>query len=180
MYFKYFLLVLVNLFVSAMNIFLAPIVVLFADKSGWLPKWLWWFQTPGDSLDGSRGWKNGKRWFKVEDNKFKRWVNRFAWLYRNSMYGFCIDVLGARTKDTDTLLIKGDPLTSNRPIHSGLITYVLLRNNKPVYFQWYYVKQWSKTRCIRINLGWKLWGYLENTNGNHQLTFSPNPLMGLS
>ena len=31
---------------------LAPIVVLFTDNDGWLPSWLWWWQTPDNSIDG--------------------------------------------------------------------------------------------------------------------------------
>lgn len=34
---------------------LTPLVVLFADKDGWLPSWLWWWQTPDNSIDGDAG-----------------------------------------------------------------------------------------------------------------------------
>jgi len=50
---------------------LAPIVVLFASKEGWLPKWLWWFQTPDNPVDGDRDWKNLYRPFKKENTRFK-------------------------------------------------------------------------------------------------------------
>jgi len=179
MYLKYVILVLVSLLVSFLNYFLAPVAVLFASEDGWLPKWLWWFQTPGDSLDGDNGWKEEHRRFKVEDKPWKRWYNRTTWLYRNSMYGFAIDILGAKVYNTDTLEIIGDTQVSNRPILNGLVRRTLIRSGRPVYFQWYYVRRWgSSMKCLRINLGWKLWGDFRTTKP--QLTFSPNPFMGIS
>ena len=55
MYLKYILLVMVDLTVSFLNFFLAPVVVLAANDAGFLPAWLSWFQTPGDSLDHDYG-----------------------------------------------------------------------------------------------------------------------------
>ena len=179
MYAKYALMVLCSLLASVLNYPLAPLAVLFASEDGWLPKWLWWFQTPDNSLDGDGGWKEEHRRFKVEDRPWKRWYNRTTWLYRNPMYGFAIDVLGAKCLATDLIKVIGDPQVSNRPIHSGLVRRELYRMGVLTYFQWYYVRQWSDTRCIRINLGWKLWG--DATKGrNCQLTFSPSPFMGIS
>jgi len=179
MYAKYVAITLVSLLTSLLNYPLAPLAVLFASEDGWLPKWLWWFQTPDNSLDGDDGWKTEHRPYKVQDTKFQRWINRFCWLYRNSMYGFAIEVLGATILASDTLVVTGDEQTSNRPIHNGLVERVILRDGEPVYFQWYYVRRWgSSMRCLRINLGWKLWGDLRN--GKPQLTFSPSPFMGIS
>ena len=176
MYLKYILLVLVDLTVSFLNFFRAPVVVLAADDSGYLPAWLSWFQTPDDSLDHDYGDKR----FPGLQTGWRRWYSRVAWLYRNSMYGFAINVLGAKTRATDVLQTRGDVLTSNCPIHSGWLRYDLYRDGKRIHFQFYYVKQWAANRCIRINLGWKLWTFAEGESTPCQLVFSPNPLMGLS
>lgn len=176
MYLHYVLLVLCSLVTDLLNFFLAPVAVLFAGSAGWLPKWLSWFQTPDNSLDGDKGWKTKNRPFLVEDSAFKRWWNRTRWLHRNSMYGFAISVLGAVLRDSDLRTTTGNPKVSNRPLVEGLVVRHIYREGIPIYFQWYYVKQWSKTRCIRINMGWKLWG--DKPSG--QLVFSPNPFMGLS
>ena len=179
MYFKYFLLVLISLLASFLNYFLAPLVVLFASDAGWLPRWLSWFQTPDNSLDGDDGWKTEHRPYKAQDTKFQRWVNRFCWLYRNSMYGFAIDVLGLKVQPTDTLIIQGDPKVSNRPLCEGVVHRKLLRDGQLIGFQWYGVFGWSQKYCLRINLGWKLWGD-HNQPRSCQLTFSPNPFMSYS
>lgn len=180
MYARYVLLVVASLTADFLNMFLAPIVALFASESGWLPRWLWWFQTPDNSLDGDEGWKAEHRPFMIEDSKAKRWWNRTRWMHRNSMYGFAIDVLGAKTLPSDVLMIRGDTRVSNRPLRNGLVVRTLYRDGKPIYFQWYYVKAWSKKHCIRINLGWKLWSFNPHKAGSCQLVFSPSVTMGYS
>ena len=72
-YVKYVLFVILELIASVFNYIAAPFVVLFADKDGFLPRWLWWFQTPDNTLDGDSGWKNEHRRFKIEDSPWKRW-----------------------------------------------------------------------------------------------------------
>jgi hypothetical protein len=177
MYIRYFLLVLVDLTVSFLNFFLAPVVVLFAQNDGWLPRWLWWFQTPDNPLDGDGGWKTEHRRFKIEDKPWKRWYNRTTWLYRNSMYGFCIDVLGAKTLGTDTLVLTGNRAASDNPFHEGHFHYRLYRDEKLIAFQYHLIWAWSKTRCLRLNIGWKLWDFRVGEDRNCQLTFSPNPFI---
>lgn len=179
---KYIALIIVDIAVTFLNFPLAPIAVLFASEDGWLPRWLWWFQTPDNSLDGDGGWKELHRWWKddadVETNKFKRYINRVLWLYRNSAYGFAIDVMGARIEEGFKFEIEGSPKVSNRPLYEGSVFRKVTNPSGSVYWQWYYVKAWSETRCLRINLGWKLWGDLK-AGENRQFTFSPNPAMGL-
>ena len=43
---------------------LAPILPLFADETGYLPRWLWWFQTPDNPIDGDRGHWNPIKGFE--------------------------------------------------------------------------------------------------------------------
>lgn len=174
-YVRYVFLVIISMLADILNYVLAPFAVLFASKDGWLPNWLWWLQTPDNSLDGDGGWKKINRPFIVEDSAFKVWWNRTSWLYRNSMYGFAIYVLGAVIKPGDTLEVVGNPKVSNRPLLNGLVVRRVIRNGVPVYFQWYYVKAWSELYCIRINLGWKLWAF---DKGNCQLVHSPSFTMG--
>jgi len=174
MYFKYLAFLILDLLAGVVNLVLAWPVAACAGVDGWLPKWLWWFQTPGDSLNGSIGWQTKDRWFLTQDIWYKRWVNRVGWLYRNPMYGFAIEVLGAQALTGDTLTVMGDSETGNHsPLHPGWVRYVLVRNGRPVYFQFYLVWPWCSTRYLRLNLGWKLWSM--PTLDKMQFTFSPNP-----
>ena len=173
---RYVLFVIADLLMSAIGWLFAPLMVPFA-KDGWLPRWLWWFQTPGDSLDGSVGWQTEDRTFLIEDAPWKRWVNRWRWLQRNPAYGFDIDVLGAKALPTDVLTITGDPLVSNHADdwHEGTVRYTLMREGKPIYFQTYTVKKWCPWFYRRVNLGWKLWSFADAPTEPMQLVFSPNP-----
>lgn len=180
MYIKYALLILCSLLADFLNLFLAPIVALFASEEGWLPSYLSWFQTPDTSLDGDGGYQALHRPFKVETKSYHRWWNRTRWMYRNSMYGFAIDVLGIKTLPSDLYVCDGSERISNRPLQNGLVRRYLYRDGKLIAFQWYYIKAWSDTRCIRINLGWKLWDYKKDSPTNCQIVFSPTPMMGYS
>lgn len=187
-YIKWFLLLIVNLFAQyAINFPLAPVIVLFADDAGWLPNWLYWFQTPDNPLDGDPGWKTENRPYLNEANKYQRWVNRFHWLWRNSVYGFSEQVLGVPYWVLcDTLWVDGDPNVSNGPPgKSGIVRRYLTRdreNNRVpeiIAFQWYYIRQFKRwpDKCIRINIGWKLWSYTGVGTGSAQFVFSPSPFM---
>jgi hypothetical protein len=176
MYVRYWVLVPVTLIMRIINFPTAPIVVLFASEDGWLPKWLWAWQTPDNSLNGDNGWINEHRPFKQERNKFERWVNRWRWLWRNSFYGFAFDVKGFTVEYCWDYSVKGDEAVSNRPLHEGLVRRYFVNGDGDGkrYFQFYYVKKWTPKRCIRINLGWKLWG--EITEGRKiQYVFSISP-----
>lgn len=178
MYTRYIMLVIASLTADFLNLFLAPIVALFASESGWLPRWLSWFGTKDNSLDGDEGWKTEHRPFMVEDSKIKRWANRTAWLYRNSMYGFSHSVLGVTIQPGFAYSSTGDERVSNRPLQNGLVRRKLVSGGKE-YWQWYYVRAWSDTKCVRINFGWKLWGDL-HTGKQCAFVFSVNPFMGYS
>lgn len=52
---KWALLAPVSLFMAVFARLLCPVLPLFANDEGYLPSWLWWFQTPFDSLDGDQG-----------------------------------------------------------------------------------------------------------------------------
>jgi len=171
MYIKYCALLVADLFIGLVNIIFAPLIVLAANEKGWLPSWLWWFQTPDNSLDADY---SGKR-FPGEQVGLNRWYSRFMWCYRNPCYGFAISILGTQTQPTDELLITGDPLTGNHPsnFHPGWVRRTLMRDGKPIYFQLYIIKPWLFGLYFRGNFGWKLWGY--PMTEKMQFTFSPNP-----
>jgi hypothetical protein len=58
----------------------------FADSSGNLPRWLYWFQTFDATLD--EGWKGGYLASSWGTPGWRRYLARVYWLYRNPAYGF--------------------------------------------------------------------------------------------
>lgn len=175
MYLKWAALGPLSLFMSILGRLLAPVLPFFVQDDGYLPDWLSWFQTPDNSCDGDEGhWERhpGKDWWST----YKR---RTAWFWRNVAYGFDISVLGANCRLTDTLEIYGDEETDNSPLHPGWVFRVIKRDGHAIYFQLYFVYAypWTKKRCLRGNLGWKLWDF-PTKYLTCQWTGMVNPLFG--
>lgn len=131
---------------------LSVVLALFATQQmGWcdnhsyeavgprLPKWLSWFMTPDNSLDG--------------DATFERlngigYISKVKWLWRNPAYSFALryiqvpyttEVLGNKTiKDND----------------NGKAGWCLVHANG--LFQFTSVTPIGFARCIYINLGWNI------------------------
>ena len=160
-YFKWLLFFIINILTNYLiNFPLAPLVVLFADKDGWLPRWLWWFQTPDNSLDGDTGWRTQNMPYRPENGRYHRWVNRFHWLWRNKLYGFGDSALSVKRPYQCRVLAWGDKLTSDQPNgHSGCYKIKWMDGNACKAFQIYYVRRYKHwpNQCIRIIIGWKLW-----------------------
>lgn len=170
---KYFLLWPLDTAMTIIAFILSPVLPFFAiENNGMpkLPKWLSWFDTPDNSLNGDLGHLN-------RHLKSSLWWQRTCWLARNRAYNFSIDAIGTTVYVLDTVIDEGDPLVSNRPIHSGWFKQTVVRTGA---FQFYYVKQWSETKCIRLNVGWKIKDRATSTDYKAQYVFSFNPLMGLS
>ena len=179
-YTKWLLFVPVVYLAAIVGRLLAPFVVLFSSSEGWLPSWLSWFQTPDYSLVGDGGWQKEHWQFRKKlPQSLSIYVGRVGWLWRNNMYGFDIDVLGANVLSTDTLVVTGDVLTSDRPAHSGTVRREIYREGKLIYFQVYTIKVYKRwpNRCFRTNSGWKLWGF-DGTDKSLQITAYVNPLKG--
>ena len=137
---------------------LTPIVVLFADKDGWLPSLLWWWQTPDNSIDGDAG--HLARW-GTSTAPLAAYVRRVAWLWRNCGYGFNIDVIGFKHQAGDVKQVYGDPTIGDTSGISGGCRWKVFRDGKPVCWQFYYVKHYrifGVWKCVRIGAGWKIWG----------------------
>jgi hypothetical protein len=186
-YLKWLFLLVINLVTNLISLPLAPIVVLFANKDGWLPRWLLWFQTPDNTLDGDIGWMLENKPYRPENNHYQRWINRFHWLWRNRLYGFSRSVLSVTfNPSTNQILTSGDDTIGNGPAgKSGWLYKRLMRSSdknpykeRIVGFEFYYIRQYKRwpTKCIRVLIGWKLANpsdpYTVCTFG-----FSPSPFM---
>jgi len=181
-YIKYWLLTFVGLFAKYFIAWpLTPLLVLLVTNNNNLPAWLSWFDTSDNTLDGDSGWKTESRPYINESNRYRRYINRCHWLWRNSLYGFSGSVMGVPYWVLcDSLFVEGDAAVSNGPPgKSGLVRRYLKRDNKIIAFQWYYIRQFKRwpDKCIRINLGWKLWSWTGKGTGSAMHVFSPSPFM---
>jgi hypothetical protein len=175
-YLIYFFLALASLPITLLGLLLSPILPLFAAQEyGWsdnhaklsfgprLPKWLSWFQTPDNSLDGD---------YTFEQANPPSYFSQVKWLCRNPAYAFQLKYIGT---PYNTYLV-GDPTIKDNDNAKEGFCYVECNG----LFQYRYIKKIPFTaRCILINLGWNIMSVVDpNVNPKPSLTqatfvFSP-------
>jgi hypothetical protein len=156
-YLLYLIMVPINLLVTVLCILLSPILPIFAtQQEGWLdnrskygigprlPKWLSWFQTPDNSLDGDAAF---------EKNNPPSYLSKIKWLIRNPGYGFGVFYLKAPYATS----YKGDPtIKDNDNAKAG---YLFVRANHLFQFVW--ITPIGFQRCFYLNLGWNIRGLVD-------------------
>lgn len=167
---KWVLLSITGMVVTALAMLLAPVLPFFVQPDGYLPGWLSWFQTPDNPAFGDRQFHDTQMsWTRC------KYLWTVFWLWRNPAYGFDAAVLCTQVLDGFVYVSSGDELVSNMPLHNGWVFRKVLVGNT-TYWQLYIVHGWSDVKCLRINLGWKLWGSLK-AGQTRPLVISINPWM---
>lgn len=159
-YVKFIILLIISLLFKLLAYILTPLLVLFVKPNGYLPNWLYWFSTVDHNLDGDKGWIEHSRPIKVEKTKLDKYRNRVHWLWRNSADGFASSVLGVTTGFyKEEYIVKGDHLVTNGPLgKSGFVARYYKKHGRLEAFQFYYIRRYKHwpNKCIRINVGWKM------------------------
>lgn len=181
---KYLLFIVLHVIMILVTIGLSPILPAFAIGKPILPKWLSWFQTPDNPLDGDEGFITKHAPFKGQQKGVKQYINRIVWILRNPYYGLAYGSMGATIKDTP-VVVKGNRYVSNdgnRDLerHVGQSGYVLVKSGK--HFELYLVYQHGKSaKCFMARFGWKMLGFLNHPidwplGGKAQFVFSIKPM----
>jgi hypothetical protein len=134
-----------NLLMELLAWLVAPLLGLFVNDQGRLPRWLRVFETADNTAFGDEA--HVRRW--VDRSRYRQCV---AWFWRNPAYGFSNGVLGARTKGP--VRVSGNLWVSDRPLVEGWC----LRQTPEGYWHLYIVRRWAFGFCLRLNAGWKLAG----------------------
>lgn len=116
-----------------------------------LPPWAWWWDNADDGINGDDGWR------KEHCPDYTSFGCRYRWLaLRNRAHNFSRHVVGYKVSPGTRYRSWGDPLTGNRPGHSGW--YVVTAAGGRA-FCFYLIRRWPGTeRCLRVYVGWKLLG----------------------
>jgi hypothetical protein len=171
-------LIILNLCFSILAYILNPIVVLFADDRGNLPKWLSWFQTQDSSLDQTPEFIAENWPWLVGTSRIKKYLQRLTWLYRNTAYGFAYWVCGTII-DYDHVAIHGNPKCSNTDGVSGWRflydkTDMILLRPWSLYTAFQYG---SSSYCFQIYVGWKISPTIITGERREMLAMRINPFM---
>jgi len=135
---------------------ITPLIACFWEmREGWcdnrsyiseaprLKRWLWWADTPDNSLMGDQSWR-------ASGHDGAKWIDRCLWLYRNSLYGFKWSVLA--TPAADVSVIRDGPMDLNH--HTGRYGVLRIRRADG-YWQYKCVKPFMG-RILVLNMGWLL------------------------
>lgn len=145
-------------------------------KDGHLPRWLAYFDTPDNSLDGDKGFRTKHAPFKGDQTGLKRYINRVFWLHRNCAYGFRWSVLAFKASPDAVLTFYGDTFaTDNHPIREGCYFKRLTNPDGESCWQLYMVLRRSDAKLMEFNLGWKIWDWIPGKAVSLQYVFSPSP-----
>ena len=167
MYLKWALMVPVSLLLTVISFPLALVLPFFA-KNGWLPKWLWWFQTPDNSLYGDDGWKT-EHWvwrYKLPAI-LATYVGMVGWLWRNPAYGFGVVYM---TGDPIIATFLGNERVNDDPLSEGKITVY-----SQDLFQFVWCKKISSTKCLYFVFGWNIKGLINSHETKHIATYAFSP-----
>lgn len=151
-----------SMIINLLSIILGPFIAIYSLYKP-VPKWLNWFLTHDNDIDGDQD--HLQRW--TGDSKWKKFLRRTAWLWRNKGYTFDYDVCGRVIGNT--LVNKGDPDTSDAKKAGYIFQY-----DENGTWEYYLVKPYSfkKDKCLRIRFGWKIADGLVGTGARMMLATS--------
>lgn len=140
--------------------------------------WGGWWGTFDNPPQGDRGYIAKHAPFVGVMTGWKGYLNRVMWMFRNPLYGFA-KCAKADYEGSYILSIKGNPDISDKYGVAGWM-HASLRNKggRMKAFEWYSVTPWSKKRCLRIRLGWKIKTDKMQERGWSRMVFTINPFDG--
>jgi hypothetical protein len=149
---------------------MSPLLAACAGKEGWLPKWLWWFQTPDNWLYGDDG--HMQRWGMGVFAKEGTYWQMVSWLFRNPAYGFEWDgPLAATTTSDMPVVVHGDPWIKNRQDAKEGAYFCRVGP----YWNYKLIIHLRDDLAFMLEFGWKLQGYAQGreSSGKAMFVFSP-------
>jgi hypothetical protein len=150
---RYLASALLALFVTLVAYLIAPVLPLFADAEGNLPRWLHWFQTPDNPIWGDSSFASREA---IGMSRYRRSV---AWLWRNPAQGLD-SWLGAVYPSGVRPKVCGNPRVSDVWGISGWCWVTL-----DGYFSFTAVMPIGFGRCITCGFGWRLQQIALDYNG---------------
>jgi hypothetical protein len=161
---RWLLFLVLHIIAWALNWFIAPVYSLFT-ANGW-PARDKWILTPDNLSCGDRQFmREGAPFIGMGHKGIKAWINRTAWLYRNPMMGFAVEVLGFKPSEIDRCYSVGNPLVGDKRKVEGLFSQEVVRGLDEAAFQHYFIYAYNEKYCFRARLGWKLSSWPNPKNG---------------
>ena len=158
-YFKYLLIVLLDILANISNFIVAPILSIFTrakpDLNEKGEQWGWIYGTWDNPPQGDSKWQR-EGWFPYITTGWKGYLNRVGWLYRNPCYGLQ-KMMGIDYNPNNLIGCKGNENISDKYGIAGSY-YAEVRSpaGKVLGFEYYLIKPYGNGKCLRVRLGWKI------------------------
>lgn len=158
----------------------APLVSIFTRSESYKLeyKWGWLFGTYDNPPQGDNGWVTKRSLYPNITTGFKGYVNRVLWMIRNPLYGYN-KLSSIKWKIGDSKKSYGNADVSDKYKVGGvLLTTLIDYKDNPKAFGLYLVLPYTKKRCLRVRLGWKVKSNKVEEYGFAQLVVTINPFDG--
>jgi len=137
----------------------APVISLFtiAEKDTNNHSWGGWYGTYDNPPQGDTKYQRDCIFPGGEFTGFKGYINRVGWILRNKLYNLKKKLGKTINKgDLFKVVTTGNKNISDKYKVSGSYFSIYFVDDKPKAFEYYLVLPWSKTKCVRCRLGWKI------------------------
>ena len=140
--------------------------------------WGGWWGTYDNPPQGDEGFVEKRAPYPGVTTGFKDYINRVAWMRRNRLYGLK-KLLSYTYSNRTVVSLKGNPDVSDKYYVSGYLHVSAREKGELKAFEFYGVFPYSKKRCLRVRLGWKIKGRKFTQAGDlAPLVFTINPFDG--
>lgn len=160
----------------------APVVALLSrpdvhKKPGGY-RWGWIWGTYDNPPQGDEGYVAKRAPFVNVVTGWRGYINRVMWMVRNPLYGLNRKT-GVWCKSSTKVVIQGDPYISDKYRIPGWLLATARNGKQLAAFELYVIAPWSKRRCLRLRLGWKIKGRKFTNQGDlAPLVTACNPFDG--
>lgn len=170
------LMYLILLPVSSVAAFVVPLYTRAQYSADRKYTWGGWFGTYDNPPQGDVGFVTKRAPFPNCTWGFRGYVNRVAWMRRNRLYGLK-RWLAVDYRVCTSRKFRGNQAISDKyKIAGWLFVTARCHSKKLQAFEWYSVTPYTKNRCLRIRLGWKIKGDKFDELGEFgALIFTVNP-----
>ena len=182
LYAKWFVLAMLDILLLITVPFAAPVIAAFTKEQPYgLEKytWGWVWGTYDNPPQGDEGYVRKRAPFPTITTGWKGYLNRVMWMIRNPLYGFARLTAIDFSEDTVQHLVGEDGISDKEAIPGWYFVRVYsLATKRLVGFEFYGVFPYSKTRDVRIRLGWKILTSKFRENGFAPIVNTINPFDG--
>lgn len=148
---KYLCYAFASILANIAGIVVVPVALLHGGLRSPLPAWASWWDNDREPFGDT-----ARAPAIAAASGLKLFWLRFNWLAIRNPANNLGRELGVAYDDHAFVNRTGNQNTSDQG-EQGVLFNTLHRHGNVIAFEFYYVKAWSKTRCVRIRLGWKLW-----------------------